>query len=221
MDNLRHAFGFIQKAHSLSEKDQERNILQTLVKEIERILQGENPFQTEEKIIKISENTTTLQAQFQEITRKMDMLLEKVELQGNTANSTNSTNSTNSANLANSIHSSGKRTYAQVAQNIQNAQKTATTATKELEKRQPTKKEERENFQKRQLVLFTDKEHIISPLETRNKINTSFKEKLSILKPVLASITKSQRKQNIVLTTTKEFNSNFLLQHKDIWAHSF
>ena len=98
-----------------------------------------------------------------------------------------------------------------MVQNQQNLQKIATSTVKQLERIQPTKKEEKENLQRRKLVLFTSKEHTISLLETRNQINTSFKEKLGVSKLVLSTITKSLRKQNIILTTSREYNSNFLL----------
>ena len=141
---------------------------------------------------------------------------EKVEKVGNSTNSTNSTKTTKTTNPGGKP---GKQTYAQAVQNQQNPQKTTTPTSKQPKRIQPTKKEEKENLHKRKLVLFTSKEHTISPLGTRNQINTSFKEKLWVSKPVLCTITKSLRKQNIILTTSREYNSDFLLQHKDIWAN--
>ena len=52
----------------------------------------------EQNVLKISENTTSLQNQFQEITRKMVEMSEKVEKVGIPTNSTNSTNSTKTTN---------------------------------------------------------------------------------------------------------------------------
>ena len=76
-----------------------------------------------------------------------------------------------------------------MVQNTQNPQKTATGIA-----RQPTKKEQKETFQKRRLVLFTTKEYTTSSFEIRNQINASFKEKLGISTPVLGAVTKSVRK---------------------------
>jgi len=50
MDNLKHALEYTHRACSQSEEDIEKRILQMLVKKIEKILQGGNPFQTEQSI---------------------------------------------------------------------------------------------------------------------------------------------------------------------------
>ena len=47
MDNLKHALEYTHRAYSQSEEDTEKKILKMLVKKIEKILQGGNPFQTE------------------------------------------------------------------------------------------------------------------------------------------------------------------------------
>jgi hypothetical protein len=44
---------------------------------------------------------------------------------------------------------------------------------------------------------------------------------LQIEKPVIASIARTREKQNILLTTTEEYNADFLVQHKEIWSSCF
>ena len=86
------------------------------------------------------------------------------------------------------------------------------------------KKAEKEEHQKRQLVLVTseeDRDQAIDSLALRNKINNLFSTILPTQKPVLASITKSKTKQNIILTTTQHFDAEFLMQHKDAWKPCF
>jgi hypothetical protein len=44
---------------------------------------------------------------------------------------------------------------------------------------------------------------------------------LQVEKPVLASIARTKKKQNILLTTTEEYNIDFLVKHKEIWNNCF
>jgi len=44
---------------------------------------------------------------------------------------------------------------------------------------------------------------------------------MQIEKPVIASIAKTREKQNILLTTTKEYNVDFLVKYKEIWSSYF
>jgi len=41
---------------------------------------------------------------------------------------------------------------------------------------------------------------------------------LQIEKPVIATIVRTREKQNILLTTTEEYNAEFLVKHKEIWS---
>ncbi len=86
------------------------------------------------------------------------------------------------------------------------------------------KKREKEELQKRQLVLITneeDRDLALDPLALRNQINHHFKTRQQEAKPVIASITKSRTKQNIVLTTTADFDAEYLTRHKEIWQSLF
>ncbi len=44
---------------------------------------------------------------------------------------------------------------------------------------------------------------------------------MQVEKPVLASIARTKGKQNILLTTTEEYNADFLVKHKEIWNNCF
>ena len=89
---------------------------------------------------------------------------------------------------------------------------TSTTSTRSKKKQ----------LQERKLVLITDEKD--QPLDTfsiRNKVNQLFVSKLQVEKPVLASIARTKGKQNILLTTTEEYNADFLVKYKDIWHNCF
>lgn len=86
------------------------------------------------------------------------------------------------------------------------------------------KRREKEEFQKRQLVLITneeDQDQDLDPLALRNQINHLFKTQQHEAKAVVASIAKSKTKQNIVLTTTADFDAEYLIEHKEIWESLF
>ena len=38
---------------------------------------------------------------------------------------------------------------------------------------------------------------------------------------MIASIARTREKQNILLTTTEEYNADFLVKHKEIWSNCF
>ena len=44
---------------------------------------------------------------------------------------------------------------------------------------------------------------------------------MQVKKPVLGSIARTKGKQNILLTTTEEYNADFLVKYKDIWHNCF
>lgn len=79
------------------------------------------------------------------------------------------------------------------------------------------------SFKERRLVLLNSKDNNIDSMKMRDQINQEFaKQSISTSnKPVLAAIIKSQLQQNIVLTTTEDFNADFLIQHEQIWSKFF
>src|SRR6266568_2610093 len=80
----------------------------------------------------------------------------------------------------------------------------------------------KKQLQERKLVLITDEKD--QPLDTfsiQNKVNQLFASKLQVEKPVLASIARTKGKQNILLTTTEEYNADFLVKYKEIWHNCF
>ncbi len=80
----------------------------------------------------------------------------------------------------------------------------------------------KKQLQERKLVLITDQKD--QPLDTfsiRNKVNQLFVSNLQVKRPVLASIARTKGKQNILLTTTEEYNADFLVKYKEIWQNCF
>ena len=76
----------------------------------------------------------------------------------------------------------------------------------------------RANLEKRQLVVITTNKGTINSLQQRNEINRALAT-VAQNKPVIETVTKSF-KGNIILTTTKEFNSEFLLKNESLWKKS-
>jgi len=75
----------------------------------------------------------------------------------------------------------------------------------------------KKQLQERKLVLITDeKDSLLNTFSIRNKVNQLFVSKLQVEKPVLASIARTKGKQNILLTTTEEYNADFLVKYKEI-----
>ena len=60
-------------------------------------------------------------------------------------------------------------------------------------------------------------------MKTRDLINQELQKQLKLAanKPVLAAIVKSQLHQNIVLTTTDNYNADFLIENEKIWSKFF
>jgi hypothetical protein len=80
----------------------------------------------------------------------------------------------------------------------------------------------KKQLQERKLVLITDqKDQPLDIFSIRNKVNQLFASKLQVEKPVLASIARTKGKQNILLTTTEEYNADFLVKYKEIWHNCF
>ena len=77
------------------------------------------------------------------------------------------------------------------------------------------------SFKKRCLILSHSRESSFNSLELREKLNQNFKKQLNTDKSVLAAITRSQRNENIILTTTETFSSEILLQYQTIWENYF
>ena len=79
------------------------------------------------------------------------------------------------------------------------------------------------SYRDRRLILTNSKinDSTLSSIELREKINQEFKRKLSIEKSVVAAITKSQRNENVVLTTTEHFSADYLSSNQSIWQSFF
>lgn len=84
--------------------------------------------------------------------------------------------------------------------------------------KRPAKEPQQLSVRSRQIVLLRAIGVPINPLEVRNKINQAFINTKTIAGPVLATVQKAATSNNIILTTTAQFNAEWLLEHKAIWA---
>lgn len=66
------------------------------------------------------------------------------------------------------------------------------------------------------LVLHTTTQGLPTPREIRDKFNKEFAAK-GYTKPVISLVTESRTKKSIILTTTDQFDADFLLANKAIW----
>jgi len=83
-------------------------------------------------------------------------------------------------------------------------------------------KGKKKQLQERRLVLVTNqKDQPLDIFTIRNKVNQLFTSKLQTEKPVLASITRTKQQQHILLTTTAEYNADFLIKNKEIRSTCF
>lgn len=77
-----------------------------------------------------------------------------------------------------------------------------------VQSRSDSRKKERE--EKRLILEVANPDAQVDPIQTRNQINEA------LGKTAVASVTRS-RNNNIVLTTTTEYNADYLLQNQDKW----
>src|SRR6266568_3817824 len=96
------------------------------------------------------------------------------------------------------------------------------TSTPSSSRSSTSTRSKKKQLQERKLVLVTDqKDEPLDAFSIRNKVNQLFALKLQVEKPVLASIARTKGKQNILLTTTEEYNADFLVKYKEIWNNCF
>ena len=104
--------------------------------------------------------------------------------------------------------------------NAQNAQNAQNWNTVEPKKKNPTPSKPKDDFRNYRVVVTANEPlGVFSPLNIRNQINQAFAAK-GIKDPVIATVTKSQG-DNLVITTTKQFNADYLLEHAQIWKPLF
>ena len=82
------------------------------------------------------------------------------------------------------------------------------------------------SYRERRLILLNSKNFALTAADSiklRDKINKEFQKqlKLSANKPVLATISKLYKQQNLVLTTIADYNADYLIQHENIWQKEF
>lgn len=82
-------------------------------------------------------------------------------------------------------------------------------------KKRPSQPAVSNSLTSRQLVLTRDGSAPFDSLKLRNEFNDAFRRK-GVQSPVIASVTLSA-KQNIVITTTPQFNGKYLLEHTNVW----
>src|SRR5699024_7726344 len=77
------------------------------------------------------------------------------------------------------------------------------------------------SYRQRRLILADSSESSFNSYELRELLNKEFKNQLKVQNAVIAMITKSQRNQNVVLTTTEHFSADFLQKNQSIWQKHF
>ncbi len=79
------------------------------------------------------------------------------------------------------------------------------------------------SYRERRLILLNSKNSNFNSMKTRDKINREFQKQLKLPASefILAVIMKSQKQQNVVLTTMSNYNADFLIQHQNIWQKCF
>jgi hypothetical protein len=78
-------------------------------------------------------------------------------------------------------------------------------------------------YRERRLILqgTAEKGQNIDSMGLRDQINKAFREKAQILTPVVGTVTKSQKGEDIVLSTTEKFDADFLRKNEAIWKPFF
>jgi hypothetical protein len=73
-------------------------------------------------------------------------------------------------------------------------------------------------YRERRLILqgTAEKSQKIDSMGLRDQINKAFREKAQILTPVVGTVTKSQKGEDIVLSTTEKFDADFLRKNEAI-----
>ncbi|KAF2271223.1 uncharacterized protein EI97DRAFT_489984 [Westerdykella ornata] len=134
----------------------------------------------------------------------------------------------NLASFASSTPSTQKRDHLDLSPEKPRPKHIAIVAKEQLftlvQSKAAKRKEEKELFLKRKLVLVTSKEdegQEIGSLSLRNKINYCLLAVSTAKKPLVAAVSRSRDKQNIVLTTTEDYNADFLIKHKEKWQNLF
>jgi hypothetical protein len=85
-----------------------------------------------------------------------------------------------------------------------------------------SQKSQKKAFEReKRLIIVTPieaKEDAFKPKEIRDNINAEFALNKDLSSsPIVAAVTKSQFSQNIILTTTDEFDAKFLIKHQNVW----
>src|SRR5690606_22095679 len=109
-----------------------------------------------------------------------------------------------------SVFTANDFTYAKVAANNatvkQTAQESSSASTSSISKSIT----QINSYRQRRLILADSSESSFNSYELRELLNKEFKNQLKVQNAVIAMIIKSQRNQNVVLTTTEHFSADFL-----------
>ncbi|KAL9100289.1 MAG: hypothetical protein Q9187_009385, partial [Circinaria calcarea] len=118
-----------------------------------------------------------------------------------------------------------KLSYAQAATSLIKPSDTVRKIFPTAPIRKPAQKEQNEqvDYKARRLILQNSKQEDSSfnPKEIRDQINERFHKENNNNKPVIATVSKSQMGQNIILTTTADFNAAYLQEKEQIWKSLF
>ena len=110
------------------------------------------------------------------------------------------------------------KTYAQILQTNTQEKKSQDIRAK-TQKSQQKQKQVKEYKEKR-LVIQTTQEEVanLNSYHLRNQINDKFFQKEGLIKPVVATVTKSFTGFSIILTTMPGYSADFLIQKKAVWG---
>jgi hypothetical protein len=206
----------------------EDNSIQILANDLEEILEGR------EIVVEPISEPADIQVKLDKLDQKIDLIASKLQEQGLKQSYTQEESrekvvepSTPTPTGQNKVVEPSTPTPASRAQakpisfaDIVRAAKEPsqpTRAFKPLEKQVPT------SYKDRRLILQeaikeTDQ---IDSKGLRDQINEAFKKQGKTSFPVIATVTKAQSGRSIVLTSTEQFNAEFLKQNRAIWQPFF
>ncbi len=130
--------------------------------------------------------------------------------------------------IQNSQKSTQKLTYAQKAAQVTSANANANTNANVnanadewnlIIKKLSSKSQEISYCKKRLIVTLKNENWILQAIKMRNAVNNALKKTKSDIK--VATVTKTQRDNNIVLLISKKYIAKALLKQRDIWEHIF
>ncbi len=124
--------------------------------------------------------------------------------------------------MQNSQKSTQKLTYVQKAAQVTSANANVNANADEwnLIIKKLSSKSQEISYRKRRLIVTSKNENwILQVMKMRNAVNNALKKTKSDI--IVATVTKTQRDNNIALIISKKYIAKALLKQRDIWKHIF